>query len=92
MERLYQLQVLLTFSKQTIMEKFIINGEEFTQEEMQLFVDKMNDKVADLEKQLDEKKKAADMWYNCYCDEQAKVRTLTSDMALVRDVVNRLSK
>ena len=74
------------------MEKFIINGEEFTQEEMQLFVDKMNDKVADLEKQLDEKKKAADMWYNCYCDEQAKVRTLTSDMALVRDVVNRLSK
>lgn len=74
------------------MEKFIINGEEFIQEEMQLFVDKMNDKVADLEKQLDEKKKAADMWYNCYCDEQAKVRTLTSDMALVRDVVNRLSK
>ena len=74
------------------MEKFIISGEEFTQEEMQLFVDKMNDKVADLEKQLDEKKKAADMWYNCYCDEQAKVRTLTSDMALVRDVVNRLSK
>ena len=74
------------------MEKFIISGEEFTQEEMQLFVDRMNDKVADLEKQLDEKKKAADMWYNCYCDEQAKVRTLTSDMALVRDVVNRLSK
>ena len=48
--------------------------------------------LQDLEKQLDEKKKAADMWYNCYCDEQAKVRTLTSDMALVRDVVNRLSK
>ena len=79
----------------------VINGEakDMTRDEVQqLIIDfevraqKDEAKATDLEKQLDEKKKAADMWYNCYCDEQAKVRTLTSDMALVRDVVNRLSK